>query len=115
MMLRSKVGDGVFVVEDLKTGQKDKIKPEDYLDDKQARKMYTHPDMILQFAHYLRDQYQINGETVAIYADIQVQLNGRTRTHYIDPSIDLTKIEWTYWESKKWIAGFNQKAQLPVQ
>lgn len=103
MMLRSKAGSGVFVVEDLATGEKERIKPRDYLWFKQERKLYTHPDMILQFAHFLQKEYEAQGKKVAIYADIQVKLNDHPKQHYIDPAQDLTQVQWKPFEHSDWI------------
>ncbi|MEZ5039818.1 MAG: HTTM domain-containing protein [Saprospiraceae bacterium] len=103
MMLRAKTGSGLFVVEDLDSGQKEKIKPSDYLWSKQERKLYTHPDMILQFAHYLQKKYKAMGKKVAIYADITVQLNDHPKQYYIDPAQDLTLVQWHFFQSATWI------------
>ncbi len=103
MMLRSKAGSGVFVVEDQATGTKVKIQPRDYLSFKQERKMYTHPDMILQFAHFLQREYEAKGQQVAIYADIQVKLNDHPRQRFVDPTVDLTTIKWQFFQSADWI------------
>lgn len=103
MMLRSKAGSGLFVVEDLETGEKERIKPRAYLWYKQERKLYTHPDMILQFAHFLQREYEAKGKKVAIYADIQVKLNDHPKQHYIDPSRDLTQIKWSCFQTADWI------------
>lgn len=103
MMLRSKAGSGVFVVEDLATGEKERIRPREYLWYKQERKMYTHPDMILQFAHFLQEEYVAQGKKVAIYADIQVKLNDHPKQRYIDPARDLTQIRWKMFEHSDWI------------
>ena len=66
--------------------------------------MLTHPDMILQFAHFLRDEYQKKGwEEVAVYAKIRAGLNGRKYQTYIDPDVDLAKEEWSFFEESDWI------------
>lgn len=103
MMLRSKAGSGVFVIEDLDTGEKQRVKPKDYLSYKQERKLYTHPDMILQFAHFLQREQEAKGKRVAIYADIQAKLNDHPKQHYIDPGRDLTQIQWSMFETSNWI------------
>ncbi len=103
MMLRSKAGSGVFVVEDLTTDTQIKVDPRDYLSYKQERKMYTHPDMILQFAHFLQREYEAKGQQVAIYADIQVKLNDHPRQRFVDPTVDLTTIKWKFFQSADWI------------
>ena len=43
MMLRSKHGYGYFDVKNVRTGEVTKIKPEDYLTDRQSEKLYNPP------------------------------------------------------------------------
>ena len=103
MMLRSKWGSGQFIVKDLETKEKIYVKPETYLGPKQVRKMYTHPDMIWQFAQYLKEQYEKEGRKVSIHADIKVQLNNEKRQHFIDPSVDLAREKWHFYRAADWI------------
>ena len=71
---------------------------------RQARTMTTRPDLILQFAHYLRDKYQQQlGEPVAVTASIQVALNGRSPQYLIDPEANLAAIEPRLWPPAEWI------------
>ena len=107
MMLRSKQGYGTFRVKKIETGQIERILPRDYLTDKQGRKMFTHPDMILQFAHWLQQRYIEKGVDVEIYADIKVKLNGRNYQTYINPKTDLAKVVWAYWKESDWIVPEN--------
>lgn len=99
MMLRSKRGYGGLRVVDNTTGQEEYVDPKNTLNDKQARKMYTHPDMILQYAHYLGEQC---GEC-AVYADITIRLNNGNYTRFIDPTVDLTQQSWGWLETKSWV------------
>ena len=103
MMLRSKQGYGHFILRDAATGEEERIQPRDWLDNKQERKLYTHPDMILQFAHHLRDEYQAQGREVEVYARIRVKLNFREYCEYIDPETDLAQERWRYFKPSPWI------------
>lgn len=104
MMLRSKIGTGSFKIKDPKTNESFTVRPKDYLNDRQARKVMTHPDMILQFAHFLEEEFRKKGhEEVEIYVDVKVALNGRKYQRYIDPAVDLTEIEWSWFEPASWI------------
>ena len=102
MMLRSKSGYGQFVVVK-PDGSKDRIKPRTMLGKKQQRKLYTHPDMILQFAHYLRDTYKEKGMDVEVYAEIKTKLNHRKYQPYIKSDVDLAKVEWSFFQTSDWI------------
>ena len=104
MMLRSKNGYGNFTLVDKATGKEERIRPGDYLSKKQKPKLYTHPDMILQFAHYLRDKWKTEkGIDVEVYANIKTKLNWRPYQPYIDPTVDLATIEWSFFKEADWI------------
>ncbi|MGD8558477.1 MAG: HTTM domain-containing protein [Gammaproteobacteria bacterium] len=95
MKLRDKEGFADFTIHDPATGQSWYIKPERYLTGKQARKMATQPDMILQFAYYLEElwtqHYDI--DDVEVRVNNYVSLNGRQPAPMVNPTVDLTIIE----------------------
>lgn len=96
MKLRSKSGSVEFIIKDPDSGREFTVDPEDYLNDRQEKKMRTRPTMILQFAHWLRDKYKEQGMTnVEVYVDSFVSLNGREEQRLIDPSVDLAKERWS--------------------
>lgn len=110
MMLRSKQGYGHFKIVDKKTGETERVNPGEYLSKKQRRKVYTHPDFVLQFAHYLQKIYwEEQGKDVEVYADVKVKLNGRKYQQYIDKEIDLTAVEWSFLEESPWIVPFKEE------
>jgi len=102
MMLRTKRGNGAFTVRHA-DGRTETIDPGRELRPRQERKLYTHPDMILQYAHHLRDRYGQRGEAVQVFADIHVRLNGRPARRFIDPEADLATIEWRFFQHSPWI------------
>jgi hypothetical protein len=74
------------------------------LSSRQARTMATRPEMILQFAHFLRDKYDDAGlGPVKVTANVQVSLNGRPPQYLIDPEADLAKAEDRLWPPADWI------------
>lgn len=108
VMLMEKAGYAVFHVHNPKTGQRWEVPNWKYLTKNQEKMMATQPDMILQFAHYLENQYQKRGmEDVEITAETHVTLNGRRSQPMIDPNVDLTEIE-RGWAHKDWILPFNE-------
>ncbi len=110
MMLRSKRGKGHFIVKDGVTGKEERVNPLHFLTPKQRHKLYTHPDMILQFAHFIRDKYEAQGmQNVEIYAKIDAKLNDRRYQKYIDETVDLAKVEWSFLKTKKWIIEFEDE------
>jgi hypothetical protein len=104
MMLRSKAGAVRFVVRDPSTGQTWYVEPEEHLDDRQVRKMATHPEMIRQFAHHLArvwaDQYGTRDAEVRVLS--ATSLNGRPAQPLIDPNRDLTKVDFS-WRPTDWV------------
>jgi vitamin K-dependent gamma-carboxylase len=117
MMLRSKQGLGTYLVVDRATGQEEIIRPKDSLTRRQYQKLTTHPDMILQYAHHLRDERKALGKEVSIYGRFRVRLNGRPRHQFIDPEVNLATTEWQWWGRKDWVLDEGEKnrenARLP--
>lgn len=70
------------------------ISPHEYLTEEQYREMAGQPDLILQLAHHIRDDFSAQGyNPVEVYADSLVSLNGRAAHKMIDPAVDLARIE----------------------
>jgi len=94
MKLRDKYGKAVFYIEDGITGKRVSIDPRFVLSNRQYRKMSVRPDLILQFAHYLRDQEaQKHGiQQARVYADVWASLNFRHPAQLIDPTRDLAAV-----------------------
>ncbi|MEO0423884.1 MAG: HTTM domain-containing protein [Pseudomonadota bacterium] len=68
------------------------VSPHRYLTEEQYREMAGQPDLILQLAHHIRDDYLAQGfDTVEVYAESLVSLNGRAAHRMIDPSVDLSR------------------------
>lgn len=117
VMFMEKAGHCTFYVCDQNRSQAIEINNRDYLTPFQEKMMSTQPDMILQFAHYLRNQYlnktiNVNGQVFyfrdpKVYVDAFVALNGRPSTRYIDPEVDLAQQEQS-WKHKTWILPFNE-------
>ncbi|MEO0437878.1 MAG: HTTM domain-containing protein [Pseudomonadota bacterium] len=79
------------------------VSPNQYLTEDQYREMAGQPDMVLQLAHHIRDEYTARGlAPVEVYADSRVSLNGRLAHRMIDPTVDLAQVEDTLREAA-WI------------
>ena len=91
MKLRDKSSVAQFEVTDPTSGRWWRVNLEDYLSERQADKMPSRPDMILQFAHYLDRVYREQGYgDVEVRARVAASLNGRPRQLLIDPDVDLS-------------------------
>ena len=61
-----------------------------YLTWRQANEMTGQPDLILQLAHHIADDFRAQGRgPVEVRVDAFVSLNGRPAVRLIDPSVDL--------------------------
>ncbi|MEH0155083.1 HTTM domain-containing protein [Limibacter armeniacum] len=94
MMLRSKSGRAFFFVKDGVTGKEEKVSPTKYLNRKQYGRMIGKPDMLLEFAHFIRDEYVKKGwQEVSVSAYCKVSLNGRDSQIMLDRNVVLTEQE----------------------
>lgn len=92
MKLRAKKADAIFTITHPASGKSWTIDPKEHLEPRQVAKMATHPDMILQFSHYLAGVKQREGyEDVEVRARVMASLNGRKPQLLIDPTADLAK------------------------
>ncbi len=103
VMLMEKAGYVTFLVKEPGYPGTMEISPSDYLTPVQEKMMSTQPDMILQFAHYLKAQMKVQGlSQPEIYARSFVSLNGRSSRPFIDERVNLAAISES-WQHKWWI------------
>jgi hypothetical protein len=94
MKLRAKSGEVRFFATDPATGETWEIDARSSLTSRQRSNMATHPDMILQFAHVLRDELTRAGyDGVEIRVLAMASRNGRPRQLLIDPTVDLARVD----------------------
>jgi hypothetical protein len=94
VMVREKNGSITFIVRSKDTGRVWHVNPGRYLTRVQAREMAGQPDLILQVAHHIRQDFVRTGRgDVEVRVDALVSLNGRRLSRMIDPAVDLTRIE----------------------
>lgn len=98
MMLRAKQGTLYFFVQKKNDTIMEKVDPLLHITPRQFDDIIGKPDLMLQFAHYLRDYYEnLWGEKVKVYASSRISLNGRPRKEMIRPGTDLAKEKRTLW------------------
>jgi hypothetical protein len=108
MKLRDKESQATFIVRDLATNREKEIDARKYLSERQAQKMSERPDMILQFAHYLRDTYRRAGyPNVEVRVNTITSVNGRKPQHMIDPRVDLGRAPRTL-AHESWIVPLSE-------
>ena len=92
VMLIEKAGYAEFKIKD-KEGRVSWVNNCQYLTPQQEKMMATQPDMLLQFAHKLRDEYSsIGWENPQVFVDSWVTLNGRGSRRFVKSNINLAEI-----------------------
>ncbi|MDJ1470334.1 HTTM domain-containing protein [Xanthocytophaga flava] len=105
VMLMEKAGYAQFTIKD-KSGKQVIVNNTVFLTPLQEKMMSTQPDMILQYAHLLRDYYAEQGfKSPQVYVDSYVVLNGRLGKPLIDPETDLAQEKDSFYH-KTWILPF---------
>ena len=109
-MLVEKTGETTFKIVNKNNNKSITVTNSNYLTPFQEKQMSFQPDMILEYAHYLGNQYKWfgEGEDVEVYADSFVALNGRLSQRLIDNSVDLFS-EKKSLKNKKWLLKFNDE------
>ncbi len=108
VMLMEKGGKTFFYVTDLDTGKSGETMMDNDLTPNQEKMMATQPDMILQYAHFLKEKYIEQGiKNPKITAESYVTLNGSGSRLFINKYVDLTKVEDGF-HHKWWILPFQE-------
>lgn len=94
MMLRSKTAVEVsYLLTHPERGISWRVDPYERLTPRQARKAFTRPDMVLQYAHHLAEDAALRGyEGVEVRALVLVSLNNRRVGLLVDPEVDLARV-----------------------
>jgi hypothetical protein len=107
-MLMEKSGTTFFYVKDPVSGRKFQVDNTAFLTHYQERMMETQPDMMLQYAHILKKQYQdIKNPIVTV--ESYVSLNNSGSRLYIDSTVNLANEKASWFAHKKWIIPYNNK------
>ena len=106
VMLMEKAGYAQFTVKD-KAGHWAIANNAEFLTPLQEKMMSTQPDMMLQFAHLLRDEYAKRGfQQPQVHVDSYVALNGRLGRPLVNPTVNLVN-ERDSFRPKTWISPLN--------
>ncbi|MFO0676120.1 MAG: HTTM domain-containing protein [Polyangiaceae bacterium] len=92
VMVREKNATVTFVVRD-RSGRERHVSPSRYLTPLQEREMASQPDLILQLAHHVRDEFEAAGAgPVEVHVRALASLNGRPVAPLVDESVDLARV-----------------------
>jgi hypothetical protein len=107
VMLMEKNGYTSFIVKD-DAGSIFSVNKSHYLTALQDKMMSTQPDMILQFAHFIADEYKkMRMRDPQVYVEAYVSVNGSRSRLFIDSTVDLARQQESFC-NKKWILPFEQ-------
>jgi hypothetical protein len=108
VMLMEKMGYSQFSVKIPSQNKSFEVFPGQFLTPVQEKMMNTQPDMVLQFAHFLRDKYQTEFKAeVEVFVESYAAINGKGSRPFINPEVNLATIERGY-QHKNWVLPYNQ-------
>ena len=108
MMLRVKTGQITYWVENKDTGKRMRVHLNNYLSSKQQRSASTKPDVIWQFAQYLKQDFKNRGEDISVYVSSKLSVNGKPYKTFINPEVDLANVQWHVFKHSDWILSSNE-------
>ncbi len=92
VMVRAKGGATTFFVKEKATGKVWLVSPRQYLTAYQENEMSGQPDLILELAHTIGEDYAARFGPVEVRAESTVSLNGRRGAPLVDPDVDLLTV-----------------------
>lgn len=108
MMLRRKLVGLRFYATDPHSGQTGVVQTREFLIPRQSQRLGNDPDMILQFVHFLRQEFTREGfEDIEIRVLAIASLNGRKPQLFFDQELDLAKIERSL-DHYDWVADLTE-------
>lgn len=97
VMLMEKAGYAQFSIVDEFTGKEQLVDNCAYLTPNQEKMMSMQPDMLVQFAKIIRDDYEKKGyDHFRVKADVHVSLNGQRSQPYVMENVDLSKQDYGF-------------------
>ncbi|HXW00281.1 MAG TPA: HTTM domain-containing protein, partial [Anaerolineae bacterium] len=117
MKLRDKEPRLEIKIIDPKTGQVWNANLKEDLTAYQITRMAAQPDMILQYAHHLKEKLQQTGlDQPIIIANAWASLNGRPFQRLIDPTVNLAQVELDLFApATTWIWPLEEKLPHPIE
>lgn len=109
VMLMEKAGAAFFYVDGENMPRPMEVRNCDFLTRQQEKMMATQPDMLVQYARHLKNEYENRGViNPRITARAYVTLNGRPSRPYVDPTVDLSRAE-TGTGRTNWLIPFDDE------
>lgn len=107
VMLMEKAGTAFFFVKDAKTGKEVEVDNKQYLTFLQEKMMATQPDMMVDYAKFLKIEYVKKGfESPSVRAQCFVTLNGSGSREFINDTVDLSAESNSFLQNKTWVKSY---------
>lgn len=107
VMLMEKAGTAFFYVKDSLSGRETEVDNKHYLTYMQEKQMATQPDMMVDYAHFLKEEYKKKGYiNPRVRAQSYVTLNGAPSRPFINDTINLSAESNTFLKTKPWILPY---------
>jgi len=107
VMLMEKAGTAFFFIHDKKSGREIEVDNKRYLTFLQEKMMATQPDMMIDYARFLKKEYEKKGFIdPGVKAQSYVTLNGSGSREFIDPTVDLSELSNSFLENKNWVKSY---------
>lgn len=107
VMLMEKAGTAFFYVHDKVSGGEIEVDNKTYLTYMQEKMMATQPDMMVDYAKFLKTEFIKQGlKDPVITAQSFVTINGSGSQAYIDPTVDLSLQSNSFLHNKNWIITY---------
>jgi len=107
VMLMEKAGTAFFYMRDRATGKEIEIDNKDHLTYMQEKMMATQPDMMVDYAKFLKAEYEKKGfKNPIIRAQSYVTINGSGSREFIDPTVDLSNENNSFLANKNWVKSY---------
>lgn len=108
VMLMEKAGTAFFFVKDRNSGREVEVDNKEFLTYMQEKMMSTQPDMMVDYAKFLRQEYRLRGfKDPEVRVKSYVTLNGSGTREFIDPQVDLALCSNSFLKNKDWITATN--------
>jgi hypothetical protein len=108
VMLMEKAGTATFYVYDKNTHREGVVDNTTFLNSHQEKQMAMQPDLILQYAQFLKKHYQQHGLAVEkVRAEVYVTLNAKPSKLLFNEHLNLLAISDS-WAPKYWLNRFEE-------
>jgi len=108
MMLRTKGGIASYKIINKSNNNITPINLDNYLSEKQIRIASAKPDIIWQFAQYLKKDFNERGIDIQVFVNCRISINGKPFKQLIDPKVDLASLKWNAFKHSDWILPLKQ-------